>query len=364
MKTSDSNTPDMGGADTGVPEIDYTALAAPALLSDAGASNEGAAGTGGAAKHTDTDTGERKAGTGAPDAAAQLTAKQAEFRTGLQSRLAATMGADFKVPETVTPENYEDYLIRLGQERVQLHPEAARFQAALAAGKKPQDYFQELNAIPSRIAMDDNTLLTTTLRERYGKTDAKPDGWDEDKIKGTVQALESQGMLALQAEQVREGLRELQQKREQEAAKYSAPKGPDVASPEFVAELSKNVNADVVDILKETKGNLYGLDLSKAGDADKLSQRLTHLVKPDPKTGLSPFEQAMQSKGAYLKQVLLWDMVQKGAIKAEITAGKEAAKKSVLENLDLAPDTTGGGTRNEGDGIDLEALRRPAYLQG
>jgi hypothetical protein len=288
----------------------------------------------------------------------EATKSAAQFRQTLQSSLTKRFGREVKVPETVTLETADEFLVGLVEES--LHPEVRRFQAALAQGKKPADYFSEINHSDRLIAMNDQELVAHALRSKYGRSEANPSGWDDDKITRHVKAMEATPeQMELQAEQIREGLRKEKAEREKELERYSPRQRVDYGSAEFIAGFTKEAQSAMENVVKEADGDFYGIDLSKDGAVSVLTKRAIELIKPNPKTGISEFDADLQSNDAVIKMALLWDMAKRGRLRAYVNQEKQKAKADILDRLDLTPRAAKGGQRKE-TAIDLELASRPS----
>lgn len=337
------------GEDKGNEQDDiYSALVEPSGFHDGGESTDDGNG------EDDDDPAEGKGGGSDDDA----TKSAAQFRQTLESSLTKRFGREIKVPETVTLETADEFLVGLVEQS--LHPEVRRFQAALAQGKKPADYFAEINQNDRLIAMTDSELVSHALRSKYGRSEANPSGWDDDKIARHVKAMEATPeQMELQAEQIRDGLRKEKADREKELEKYSPRQKVDYASTEFITGFTKEAQSAMANVVKEADGDFYGIDLSKEGAVDVLTKRAIELIKPDPKTGISQFDADLQSNDAVIKMALLWDMAKRGRLRAYVNQEKQKAKADVLDRLDLTPRTVKGGQRKDG-ALDLDLAARPS----
>lgn len=348
-----------------VQEIDYAKLAQPAGFTDTegkGPTTQEVASTPAAkpAAQAPTDGGEGKTRKEEGADAAAKVVDTPDFRTKLQAQLTAKFGAEVKVPDTVTEENYLDFVrdVSLGT----LHPEAVRLQRAIEQGVKSEDYFKGYGAIDSQLALSDKDLLRMALKETYGQTAERQDGLTDEVIDSRISALEQSGELAFKAFEMRNELKAEKAKRAKEVESYSSPAkrepAPDFDDPKVLQAFKAELNTSIEPILKE--GKLYGLDLGNPEDRTKLTERVGALLRPDKKTGLSAFEASLQTNEGMIRAAILFDMAQKGVIGAQIAQRGEQVKNKYLNELGLTPPASPAGNVVKGDEIDFAKLSAPA----
>ena len=341
-------------------ELDLDALTAPSSFQDEKGNSYTNRSLDAPAKATDkVEEAEGKGKTPAETTtpAANIDA-DTQFRAQLQAQLRAKHGDSIEVPNDVTRENYLDYVAKVSQPK--LHPEALRLQQALEKGAKPEEYFQNYGALDARIRMGDTDLMRLHIKEKFGKSEENPDGWDDEKIEAALQAKERAGTLMFDAEEQRSQRRQQKAQQQAEVDSYGQPPAPpDMNDPKVYNAFKQDLTAAFNDITKD--GKLYGLELGKAEDKVALLARAEELLKPDA-TGLSPTVKLLQSNNGILKAALLLDMAEKGQINAQITKRVEQVKNTILGELDQNPPASAGNPNREDGALDLEALSRPAPM--
>jgi hypothetical protein len=242
-----------------------------------------------------------------------------------------------------------------------VHPEAALIQAALDSGKTLDQYYQERTEPDRLIKLDDESLVIEALTRKYGRTDARPDGWDAEKVKAVVEGKKAD--LPLMAEDIRDGLRE-QKKKHEEALKAYVPEEQEPAynpnDPKVVEKFKEAVKTSVTDLAKE--GTLYGMPLGSEMTAEKIAARVEALLTPDPKTGISITEARLQKNDGYVRMALMLELAEQGHFGKVLKDQKDGVTRMFAELLDKTPPTDSAGGAKEG-GIDLNRLGAPATLK-
>lgn len=343
-------------------ELNYDELIRPADTStDAGGNDNDAGSDDGQRDDQEGDEGTDQGNVGDEGAGSGDGAKpdaDADYRKDLQARLSARYGENVKVPEGLTRDQELEFIERLAYSR--LHPEAVAMNQALVAGKKPEEYLKELSFFDDRIRMDDADLIKAVYRDQWGKSEKRPDGWDDEKIAATVQKMDDNGTLAIEAEKARDAYRESKSKRQEQAERFAAgSKAPDFADPKVLEAYGKNIEAGMRSVLKETNGSLFGLDFGKPENQDRLVAKVQHLLKPDPKTGQTQWDLSMSKNNEFLKAVVLYDMYQTGALERALASKSAETKRRILEGLDDKPSSSGGVKPKPGQ-LDFSRLTRPA----
>lgn len=346
--------------DASTEELDLDALTTPSSFEDDKGnsySNKSLDAPAGTASKTEEAEGKGKTPAD-PVAPAANADADTQFRATLQAQLRAKHGDSIEVPKEVTRENYLDYVAKISQPR--LHPEALRLQQALERGAKPEEYFQNYGAIDARIRMGDTDLMRLHIKEKFGKSEENPDGWDDEKVEAALQAKERAGSLMFDAEELRGQLRKHKAEQQAEVDSYGQPPAPpDMNDPKVYGKFKQDLTAAFNEVAKD--GKLYGLDLGKAEDQAKWLTRAEELLKPD-ETGVSQTVKQLQSNNGILKAAILLDMAEKGLINAEITKRVEQVKNTILGELDQNPPASAGNPNREDGALDLEALGRPTIL--
>lgn len=281
-----------------------------------------------------------------------------DFRAGLLTKLKEQ---GFEIGDADDVDAIVGKVAAVKQKPVALHPEAAMMQAALDSGKTLEQYYQERTEPDRLINLDDESLVTEALTRKYGKSDARPNGWDAEKVKTVIEGKKAD--LPLMAEEIRDGLRAEKQKND-EALKAYVPQQQEAAynpnDPEVVKAFKAAVKTSVTDLAKE--GNLYGLPLGNEMTAEKIAARVEALLTPDPKTGISITEARLQKNDAYAKMALLLELAEQGHFGKVLKDQKDGVVRMFAELLDKAPPTESAGGAKEG-GIDLNRLGAPATLK-
>lgn len=281
-----------------------------------------------------------------------------DFKTGLLTKLKEQ---GFEIGDADDVDAIVGKVAAVKQKPVTIHPEAAMMQAALDSGKTLEQYYQERTEPDRLIKLDDETLVTEALTRKYGKTDARPDGWDAEKVKAVVEGKKAD--LPLMAEDIRENLR-AQKLKSEEALKAYVPQQQDAPynanDPKVVEQFKAAVKTSVTDLAKE--GTLYGMPLGNEMTADKIAARVEALLTPDPKTGISITEARLQKNDAYVKMALMLELAEAGHFGKVLKDQKDGVVRMFAELLDKTPPTESAGGAKEG-GIDLNRLGAPATLK-
>lgn len=289
-------------------------------------------------------------------------AAASDIRADLQARLTTKFGADFKLPEAVNKDNFDDYLIGLG--RATLHPEAARLQSAIEKGLKPEDYYAQRGHLDAQLKLDDKTLVHQHYKGKYGKSDARPQGLEDAKIDELVQRKEERGDLMLEAIELREVLQKQKEEQAQKELDWSQGRSedkiPDFADPvvrkQFRADLEQEANAVLVD-----NGKALGIDLSKPEVKAKYMEHLEGLFVPD-KTGASITVQRIRANGGMLKVGILLDMLESGALDARVQQQANSVHEMYIKELSLRPPTSSGQAPAREGEIDINRASRPSQF--
>ena len=357
MSTKEEDQEEGGTPDQ--PEIDYGRLSSPSGTSENDTDEDYTSDD----DENDTDDNSENS-EDQPDkgkAAGQEKSEESEgsssFRENLQAKLRERYGADIEVPETITEDNYIEFVQQAALSN--LHPEARRLQAAIEAGQNPEEFFRSYGNIEARLKMSDTDLMRMAYKEQYGKSEENPDGWDDDQLEVALKKSDDNGRLMIEAQEYRKQLRMNLAKRKEEGASYGQPKRKDFSDPKVQTEFKELVRKGVSPLLKEK--TLYGLDIGKPEVRNQLTERVEYLLRPDPNTGISPTVKLLQSNDGLIRAAILLDMAEKGAISATVQRRVEQVKKKYLDELDVNPPKGSGGQARDG-GIDLELLGSPAQV--
>ena len=294
--------------------------------------------------------------------AAEPAVPEETFRSVVQKSLEAK-GLKVEVPADIKPEGLADFLAPLLAPK--LAPEALELQQAIASGLTVDQYYEQRSAPDRLIAMSDEDLYTTAIKQKYGKSETNPQGWEDEKIQQYIDAKKSNGDLIMLAEDIRIKLREDKAKYTKEmqerAASYgTATESPvqDFNDPKVVEQFTQAVSQASNDIVKE--GKLFGLDLGKVEDTKGLNDRIQQLLKPDPKTGKSITDSRIEGNNNYVKMALLLDLAETGKLAKFLDKQGSDFVKSLMTGLELVPGGASGASNVDPNKVDLNRLLRPA----
>jgi hypothetical protein len=273
---------------------------------------------------------------------------------------------EFKMPEGLTEENYIDKYNELLYENTEfdsatdLHPEIKKLNEIVSKGvdfKEALNTYQRMNNLE---ALSDKELVSLSLKQKFGKSEQKPDGWDEEKINAQVAKMDSGGMLEVRAEEIRDQIRTEKANlttRYEEQTKTQRVKE--------AQEYEKKRNTEIDKAIEYFKGvnDVYGIPVSKAEKLE-FNEDFKLLVKPFEKEGkmTTILNELLQSNENLMKVAY---MLKKGdsKVREALTRAKEGAKKSVIDRLDDEPalPKKNSSYLNEA-AIDLDKLEAPARV--
>ena len=294
----------------------------------------------------------------APKVEAPKTGEEPWFHKpfkALQKRLGLT-DEEFKIPEGLTEENYDEKYNELVIENTdfegnELHPEVKKINDLIKSGMPEKEAIATYQKMNDLISLTDKEIMTLSLKQQFGKTEEKKDGWDDAKIEERVNKMDASGVLEIEAEKIRTGLK---QEKENINTRY-AEKNKEVIAKRN-AEITEKRNTEITKSLEYLKGikDVYGLPVGKA-ELQQFENDFKLLVTPNEK-GIAPLNEYLQSnenlvKIAYL--ILNGD----SKVKTALTKAKEDAKKSIIDKLDDKPNLPQKASRSQNEGaIDLEKL--------
>jgi len=279
----------------------------------------------------------------------------------LQKRLGLT-DEEFKMPEGVTEENYDEKYNELLWENTEreggdneLHPDVQQINKLIKNGVDPKEAITTFQKMNDLISLSDKDILTLSLKQQFGKTEERKDGWDDTKIQERVNKMDASGILEIEAEKIRT---QIKNEKETIASRYESQRKE--VSAKQGAEIQKARTEQInqsIEILKGMK-DVFGIPVSKA-ELQEFQNDFTVLVTPD-KEGRLPISEMLQSNETLVKIAYL---LSKGdqKVKTYLTKVKEDAKKSVTDKLDDEPKLPKKTSSylNEG-AIDLDKLEAPA----
>jgi len=269
---------------------------------------------------------------------------------------------EFKLPDGLSEDNYVDKLTEFIYENTefdtpQLHPEVERINKALSEGVAFDEVIKHYSQVNDVINLDSKELVKSHLKSTMGKSEARPNGWDDDKIESTITKMDNSGLLDIEAERIRDGIRISRQGYLEQAAQQRASDNQK-RNHELAGVREQQISKSVEYL--NTLDNIYGVPVSKA-EVQEFKDDFRALTTPD-ETGMAPLVQLLQSNENLVKIAY---MLTRGddSIRKALHSAKEGVKKSFLEKLDPEPRLPKRtGTVDPGK-IDLDALAEPEVLR-
>jgi len=287
-----------------------------------------------------------------------------EFHTAVFNKLKEYTGvADADIPTDITDENFIEKLSDFvynhteGGTPSNLHPTAQRLQEMIDKGISPEQALGQLNSVNALDVLPPRDIMTNALKERFGKSEQRPNGWDDTKIKENVDKMEKSGVLEMEAEKVRESMRAESQQQEQTMAadvKTKADndlKTKNIALAEKRIVLQKEISKNILNYT-----DVLGIPVSKA-EMQEFVGDFMYLTTPE-EDGIAPGQKLLQSNDNYAKALYL---LLKGdtKIKGAITEAKNKTKIDYLKKLDLEPQLSTRVSEKGQDVVDLNLLDKP-----
>ena len=276
----------------------------------------------------------------------------------LQKKLELT-DEEFKLPEGLTEENYLDKYNEFLYENTEfddnIHPELKKINDLVSKGvdfNEALGAYQRMNNLEK---LSDKELVSLSLKQQFGKTEERKDGWDEDKINERITKMDNSGYLEIEAQRLRDQIANEKNNintRYEESIKTQNEK----RNSEFETKRTEQINRSL-EFLSGMK-DVYGIPVSKAELAE-FKEDFKYLVTPNEK-GMAPITEFLQSNENLVKFAYF---LKKGdaKIREALTKAKENAKQSIIDKLDDEPKLPKkiANSRSEG-AIDLDALSREA----
>jgi hypothetical protein len=255
----------------------------------------------------------------------------------LQKRLGLT-DEEFKIPEGLTEENYDEkynellweHTEREGEES-KLHPKLKKINELINKGVSYDEALGAYQKMDSLEKLSDKELVSLSLKQQFGKSEERKEGWDDDKINERVAKMDSSGYLEIEAERLRT---QIKSEKENINARYEENIKQESAkrNEQFEKSRTEQIN-ESLEYLSGMK-EVYGIPISKA-ELNEFKDDFTYLVTPN-KEGVAPLTQLLQSNEELVKIAYF---LRKGDVKlrSALTKAKEDAKKSVIDRLDDEP---------------------------
>jgi hypothetical protein len=236
-----------------------------------------------------------------------------------------------------------------------LHPEVEKIQKAIDSGMSIEDYYSRMKQSMDIKKMSAKDLVKLSLSQNYGKSEFRPNGWDEEKINATVDKMESSGILDIEAERIRESYDIATAKMADDLAKQASEKR--FAEKQKMDELRTQSVEETINYFN-TLNEINGIQISQS-DKATFAEDFRIATTPDPKTGLAPLYEALQSNENMAK--VFW-FLSKGdkQMRTALTLAKEGAKNDFLAKLDKTPRQTVKSAPHQTQEINLNALVEPA----
>jgi len=258
----------------------------------------------------------------------------------------------YEIPEDLSQENYLDHLKEhWSKDSVkEIHPDLQKIQNAINEGADLSSVLKDLTTDFDILKLDDKQLLTLDY------TESNKD-WDEDKVNQVLDKLDNAGMLEIEAQKVRNRVRDFQEQRLNTLeAETKAKKVEESAKMKTERDEQINIALDTLNGMDE----VYGLPISKAEKAE-FSDYFKTVVTPD-ESGVAPMFQMLQSNENLVKiAAMMWKGDDK--VRSAITDAKEHGKSAFKDKLEKDPKLGyNSGSPVDSTKIDLEALSAPERL--
>lgn len=258
----------------------------------------------------------------------------------------------YEIPEDLSQENYLDKLKEhWSKDPVkEIHPDLQKIQNAINEGADLSSVLKDLTTDFDILRLGDKELLSLDYTQ-----DNKD--WDEDKINQVLEKLDNAGMLEIEAQKVRNRVRDFQQARlENLEVETKAIQVQETAKIKSERDEQINLALDTLNGMDE----VYGLPISKAEKVE-FSDYFKSIVTPD-ESGIAPMFQMLQSNENLVKvAAMMWKGDDK--IRSAITEAKESGKNAFKDKLDKDPKLSyNSGSPVDSTKIDLEALSAPERL--
>lgn len=273
----------------------------------------------------------------------------------LEASLSTRYGREIKLPEGTTKENLAERIEAMFTPK--LHPDLIRAQRDIDNGVPPAQALAKLGDADRLLNLSEADLMREHYRSKYGKTDQRPNGWDEAKIESVVKS-HNEGELALKAQEVRDAIQQEKAAHEAESAQFSGAKAQ-YRDPQWRAGYEKSLEKTFDEVVG-TDNRLYGLDLSKAGAKDILLRTVKESLMPDQNSGLGGLAKRLQADPKLMiRLALLEAMANKGLINKQLVQRAEQGKGTVMDLLDTTPPAGRSSQEGQAGAVDLDALAAP-----
>lgn len=251
-----------------------------------------------------------------------------DLKTIIEGQLVKSLGRVVKLPDDVNEDNIAEKLMEMG--RNTLHPEALRLQQAIESGVSPESYYKSYSRFDEALALDDKELVRRSIVSRYGRSDDRPDGWDESKINARLDRMDEID-IEDQAFSIRENIKSQKAQRDQQLAEGPRSTLPDPASPEFKKTFDEGFDHVFNEVMKD--GDVYGVKFNTPDKQKAFAKRIKDVLYPDAKTRQNKFVEALQDPKESLRIAMLWDMVKSGQLQLNASKSSAAATRKLTDLL-------------------------------
>ena len=256
--------------------------------------------------------------------------------------------------ETNVMDRIEEAIINARGAKANLHPEVQKLQEALESGVDINDYYKKMQASLTIEGMPSKDLVKMTLQQNYGKSERRPNGWDDAKIQATIDKMEASGVLELEAEKIRDAYednrRELLTQMKNQAHQQKL---------ENLRKMDDLRNREVEAAIKYfgSLKDINGIQLTQSDHA-AFAEDFRYATTPNPQTGRSPLYDALQSNENLAK--VFWFLSKGDAeMRKALTLAKEGAKNDFIQKLDKIPKTPQKTAPHIAGEINFDALVEP-----
>lgn len=267
----------------------------------------------------------------------------------IYSRMKNKYGDNFEIPDEIkSPDEFLDYVDNFIEnvKKIELTPEAQKINDAIKSGVNFDDFLKRYNGMNDFINMSAKDLVSLDFKETYG--------WDDAKIKATVDKMDQSGLLEIEAEKIKSQIA-----KNRDALLENMQQQQIQQREQMVNNINKEREKYIKSSIDYFKGlnEVYGIPVSQSEKAE-FSEAFRNLVTPD-ETGNAPLAKALQSDETLIKIAY---MLSKGdqKFKEAIHKAKEGAKADWKQRLDPEPRIQKTSGNFEPGAVDLDALAAPA----
>ncbi|MEO7397225.1 MAG: hypothetical protein ABIW84_01540 [Ilumatobacteraceae bacterium] len=236
-----------------------------------------------------------------------------------------------------------------------LHPEAQKLQDAIAAGVPVDEYYKQYNQASAIETMDAKALVELSLKQNFGKSEKRPNGWDDQKIADTLEKMDKSGYMEVEAEKIRSGY--IQQKENLATTLAEKQRSENLRMQQETSTTREKIYNETIEYFNKLN-DVNGVPLSQS-EKTAFAPDFKYLITPDPKTGTAPLFDALQSNETLAK--VAWFLRNGDAgIRKALTLAKEGAKTDFVNKLDKEPKVLQKGGAHKTSEINMDALIAPA----